>query len=137
MSALPDASILELYPDEINKLRLIIAKVNKKFMGKMDTIENISAIMSEIAGRCRDELNLEVVVDMTNLDLMGDGRTAFTSPQVVPIKRLTPEVFDFARARYETQQGFVDGQPGVITEDGRWVEPTKPVALGGAGVDLA
>lgn len=136
MSALPDASVLELYPDEINKLRLIIAKVNQKFMGKMDTIENISAIMSEIAGRCRDELNLEVVVDMTNLDLMGDGRTAYTSPQVVPIKRLVPEVFDFARARYETQQGFVDGQPGVITEDGRWVEPTKQIAVSG-GLDVA
>lgn len=133
MSVIPDASVLELYPDEINKLQLIIARVNHKFIGKYNTRENMVAIFTEIEGRCRDELNLEVICDVSDLDLAGDGKTVYSSPTVVPIKRLIPEVFDFARARYETQQGFVDGVPGVIKEDGSWAEPpSAPISMPGA-----
>lgn len=137
MSAIPDASVLELYPDEINKLQIIIAGVNRKFVGKMNTAENMTAIFTEIEGRCRDELNLEVVCDVSPMELANDGRTMYSSPVVTPIKRLIPEMFDFARARYETQQGFADGVPGKITEDGRWVDPGPgPISMPG-GVDVA
>lgn len=135
-SAIPDASVLELYPHEINGLKLILAGVSRKFTGKMGTVENLIALSNEVEDRCREELNLDVVCDPSQFALTGDGREAYLSPVAVPIARLTPEPFDFARARYETQQGFDDGVPGVITEDGRWVEPTKQIALPG-GVDVA
>ncbi|HEY6021172.1 MAG TPA: hypothetical protein VIY48_15085 [Candidatus Paceibacterota bacterium] len=136
MSAIPDASVLELYPDEINKLKLITAAVSRKYTGQTATVERLTALATEIEGRCRDELNLDVICDPTTVQLAGDGKTTYLSPTVSPIQRLVPEVFDFARARYETQQGFVDGVPGTITEDGRWVEPTKPISMSGA-VDVA
>jgi hypothetical protein len=135
VSAIPDASVLELYPDEINGLKLIMAAVTRKFIGKPNSQLNMVALGNEVEGRCRDELNLEVVCDISNMELDDHG-DPYSSPVLIPIKRLTPEAFDFARARYETQQGFADGNPGVITEDGRWVEPTKQIALPG-GVDVA
>lgn len=136
MSEIPDASVLELYPDEINKLKLITAAVSRKYTGQTATVERLTALATEIEGRCRDELNLDVICDPTTFELAGDGKTAYLSPTVAPIERLVPEAFDFARARYETQQGFVDGVPGVITEQGEWREPTKPVSMSGA-VDVA
>lgn len=133
VSSIPDASVLELYPDEMNKLKLIMARVSRKYLGLPNTLQNMASYQKEIVGRCRDEINLEVDFDAANME-MGDDGKMYSSPILTPIKRLTPEVFDFARARYETQQGFVDGNPGVITEDGRWVEPPKPVAMGGSDV---
>ena len=91
---------------------------------------------NEVEDRCQEELGLYVVVDPANVELAEDGVTTYLSPVAIPLYRLEPELFDFARARYETQQGFVDGVPGVITEDGRWVEPTKQIAMPG-GVDVA
>lgn len=135
-TAIPDASVLELYPHERNGMMLILAAVSRKFTGKMSTVENLVALSNEVEGRCRDELNLEVVCDPTNYELAGDGKTAYLSPVAIPIQRLTPEAFDFARARYETQQGFDDGVPGVIREDGSWSEPVKQIAMPGA-VDVA
>lgn len=134
-TAIPDASVLELYPDERNRLVLICTAVSRKFIGRMNTLENLVALANEIEDRCREELSLEVVCDPMNEELAEDGKTLYFSPSVTPIQRLTPEPFDFARARYETQQGFDDGVPGAITEDGRWIEPTKLIALpGGSGV---
>lgn len=134
MSEIADASVLELYPDEQNKLTLICTSVSRKFIGRMNTLENLVALSNEIEGRCRDELNLDVVVDPTTFKLDGNGQP-YTSPTVTVVQRLVPEAFDFARARYETQQGFVDGVPGVIKEDGRFVEPAKPILMpGGEGV---
>ena len=135
MTVIPDASVLELYPHEINGLKLIVAGVSRKFTGRMDTRENLIALAAEVEGRCRDELNLDVICDPTNYELDSNNKP-YLSPTVAPIQRLVPEAFDFSRARYETQQGFADGNPGVITEDGRWVEPTKPIAMPG-GVDVA
>jgi len=135
-TAIPDASVLELYPHEQNGIKLILAAVSRKFTGKPATKENLIALAREVEGRCEEELNLDVVCDPTNIDLMPDGKTTYISPIATPLSRLTPEPFDFARARYETQQGFVDGVPGAITEDGRWVEPTKQVVMPG-GVDVA
>lgn len=131
MSAIPDASVLELYPHERNGMMLILAAVSRKFTGKMSTAENLVALSNEVEGRCRDELNLEVFCDPTNYELAADGKTAYLSPVAVPIQRLTPEPFDFARARYETQQGFDDGVPGVIKDDGSFHEPVKQIALPG------
>lgn len=135
-STIPDASVLELYPHERNGIMLILAAVSRKFTGRMNTRENLVALASEVEGRCRDELNLDVLCDPTNIELAADGVTTYISPVATPIARLTPEIFDFARARYETQQGFDDGKPGVITEDGRLVEPTQQIATpsGGLGV---
>lgn len=135
MAEIADASILELYPDEQNRLVLIVTAVSRKFMGKMNTLENLVALSNEIEDRCREELNLDVVVDPTTFELDGSGNP-YISPTVAVVQRLIPEVFDFARARYETQQGFVDGVPGVITEDGRFIEPVKHIAMPG-GVDVA
>lgn len=135
MSEIPDASVLELYPDEINGLKLIIAAVSRKYTGKAGTKENLIALAQEVEGRCRDELNLEVICDPTSYDLDGNGNP-YLSPVVAPIQRLVPEPFDFARVQYETRQGFTDGVPGVITEDGRWVEPTKAISMPG-GSDVA
>lgn len=131
MTAIPDASVLELYPDEINKLKLITAAVSRKYTGLMGTKDRLIALATEIEGRCRDELNLDVICDPTTYQLAADGKTAYLSPTVSPVQRLVPEVFDFAKARYETQQGFADGVPGVITEDGQWREPTKQIAMPG------
>ncbi len=136
MSAIPDASVLELYPHERNGMMLILAAVSRKFTGKMNTIENLVALSNEVEGRCRDELNLEVVCDPTGYDLAGDGKTPYLSPVAVPIQRLTPEPFDFTRAQYEIRQGFDDGVPGVIKEDGSFHEPVKLIAMPGA-VDVA
>lgn len=133
-SAIPDASILELYPHEINGLKLVVAGVSRKFVGRWNTLENLVALSNEIEERCREELNLDVLCDFEwDLD---SNSNPYLAPKAIPISRLTPEAFDFARARYETQQGFDDGVPGVITEDGRWVEPTKQIAMPG-GVDVA
>lgn len=130
MAELADASVLELYPDEQNKLVIICTAVSRKFMGKYNTKDNLIALANEIEGRCRDELNLDVIVDPTTFEIGRDGQP-YTSPTVTVVQRLVPEIFDFAKARYETQQGFVDGNPGVITEDGRWVEPVKPIVMPG------
>lgn len=130
MSAIPDASVLELYPNEINGLKLIIASVSRKYTGKMGTKDNLVALAQEVEGRCRDELNLDVICDPTGYDL-DSGYKPYLSPVVTPIERLVPEAFDFARAQYEHQQGFADGNPGVITEDGRWIEPTKQISMPG------
>lgn len=136
MSAIPDASVLELYPHERNGIMLILAAVSRKYTGKMNTLENMVAMSNEVEGRCRDELNLEVVFDPNNIELAEDGKTTYIAPVAVPIQRLTPEAFDFSRARYETQQGFDDGVPGVIKEDGSFAEPVKQIAMPG-GVDVA
>jgi hypothetical protein len=117
-------------------MMLILAAVSGKFTGKMSTADNLVALSNEVEGRCRGELKLEVICDLTNYELAEDGKTAYLSPVAIPISRLTPEAFDFARARFETQQGFDDGVPGAITEDGRWVEPTKQIAMPG-GSDVA
>lgn len=130
-SAIPDASVLELYPHERNGLMLILAAVSRKYTGKMNTIENLVAMSNEIEGRCRDELNLDVLFDPSNIELAADGKTTYIAPVAIPLARLTPEAFDFARARYETQQGFDDGVPGVIKEDGSFAEPTKQIAMPG------
>jgi hypothetical protein len=135
-SAIPDASVLELYPHERNGMMLILAAVSRKFTGKMNTLENMVALSNEVEDRCREELNLEVICDPTNIELAANGRTPYISPVAVPIQRLTPEAFDFARARYETQHGFDDGVVGVIKEDGSFAEPVKSVAMPG-GVDVA
>lgn len=135
MSAIPDASVLELYPDEQNRLMLIVAAVSRKFTGKMSTLENLVALSNEIEDRCREELSLEVICDPTNYDLDSSGQP-FIAPVVAPIQRLVPEVFDFARAKYEIQHGFDDGVVGAIREDGSWKEPVVPVAMPGA-VDVA
>lgn len=130
-SAIPDASVLELYPHERNGIMLILAAVSRKYTGKPSTKENLIALAREVEGRCEDELGLDVLCDPTNVELAADGRTTYISPVATPVSRLTPEPFDFARARYETQQGFDDGVPGAITEDGRWTEPTKQIAMPG------
>jgi hypothetical protein len=135
-SAIPDASVLELYPHEQNGMMIILAAVSRKFTGKMSTVENLIALSNEVEGRCRDELNLDVVCDPTNIELAADGRTTYLAPVAIPIQRLTPEAFDFARAQYETRQGFSDGVPGVIKEDGSFHEPVKQIAMPG-GVDVA
>lgn len=135
-SVIPDASVLELYPHERNGLMLILAGVSRKYTGKPSTKENLIALAREVEGRCEEELNLDVICDPTNIELAADGKTTFLSPVAIPIARLTPEAFDFARARYETQQGFDDGVPGMIREDGSWAEPIKPIAMPGA-VDVA
>jgi len=135
-SAIPDASVLELYPHERNGIMIIIAAVSRKYTGKPATKENLIAMAREVEGRCEDELNLDVICDPTNVELAADGVTTYIAPLAIPIGRKIPEMFDFARARYETQQGFDDGVPGAITEDGRWVEPTKHIAMPG-GVDVA
>lgn len=135
MSEIADASVLELYPDEQNRLTLLVTAVSRKFLGKMNTRENLVALATEIEGRCRDELNLDVLCDPTTFKLDGNGNP-YTCPTVAVVQRLVPEIFDFARARYETQQGFVDGVPGVIHEDGSFHEPVKQIALPG-GVDVA
>jgi hypothetical protein len=127
---------LELYPDERNGMMLILTAVSRKFTGKMNTVENLVALSNEVEGRCRDELNLVVVCDPTNYELANDGKTVYLAPVATPIERLTPEPFDFARARYETQQGFDDGVPGVIKEDGSFHEPVKQISMPGA-VDVA
>ncbi len=134
-SAIPDASVLELYPHEVNGLKLITAAVSRKFTGRMSTRENLVALAQEIEGRCRDELNLDVICDPTTYDLDGNGNL-YISPTVAPVQRLTPEAFDFGRAQYETQQGFADGVPGVVKEDGSLHEPVKQIALPG-GKDVA
>lgn len=136
MSAIPDASVLELYPHERNGMMLILAAVSRRFTGKMSTVDNLIALANEVEGRCQDELNLEVICDPTNVELAEDGKTTYIAPVAVPIRRLTPEAFDFSRAQYETQQGFDDGNAGVIREDGSWTEPVKQIALPG-GVDVA
>jgi len=130
VTEIADASVLELYPDEQNKLVLICTAVSRKFLGRFNTRDNLIALATEIEGRCRDELNLDVIVDPTTFEIGSDGKP-YTSPTVTVVQRLVPEVFDFAKARYETQQGFVDGVPGVITEDGRFVEPAKQIAMPG------
>jgi len=135
-SVIPDASVLELYPHERNGIMIILAAVSRKYTGRMNTLENLVAMSNEVEGRCRDELNLDVVCDPSNIELAEDGKTTYISPVAIPLARLTPEVFDFARARYETQQGFDDGVPGVIKEDGSFVEPIKQIAMPG-GVDVA
>jgi len=135
-TAIPDASVLELYPHERNGIMIILAAVSRKFTGKPATKDNLVAMANEVEGRCRDELNLDVMVDPTNYELADDGRTAYLAPVAVPIARLTPEAFDFSRARYETQQGFDDGVPGVIKEDGSFAEPVKQIAMPG-GQDVA
>lgn len=135
-SAIPDASVLELYPHEQNGIMIILAAVSRKFTGKMNTADNLIALAQEVEGRCRDELNLEVICDPTNIELAEDEKTTYISPVCTPISRLTPEAFDFSRARYEVQQGFVDGKPGVITEDGRFVEPTQQIATPSGGVSV-
>ncbi len=134
-TAIPDASVLELYPHEQNGMMLILAAVSRKFTGKPASKENLIALAREVEGRCEDELNLDVLCDPTHVDLDKSGNP-YISPVATPIARLTPEVFDFARARYETQQGFVDGVPGVIKEDGSWAEPTKQILMPG-GTDVA
>lgn len=134
-TVIPDASVLELYPDEINKLKLITAAVSRKFTGKPATIERLVALAAEIEDRCREEMNLDVICDPTAFELDGNNN-AYIAPTVAPIQRLVPEAFDFARAKYETQQGFSDGVVGAIREDGSWTEPVKPIAMSGA-VDVA
>lgn len=132
MSEIADASVLELYPDEHNRVTLICTSVSRKFIGKYDTLENLVALSNEIEDRCREELNLDVVCDPTTFKLDRDGNP-YRCPTVTVVQRLVPEVFDFARARYETQQGFADGVPGVIKEDGSFAEPVKQIAMPGGG----
>ena len=135
VSGIPDASVLELYPDEKNRLVSIVTAVSRKFLGLQNTQLNMISLGNEVEGRCRDELNLEVVCDISNMELDDNGKP-YSSPVVIPIRRLVPEAFDFARAQYETQQGFDDGVPGAIREDGSWTEPVKPIVMPG-GVDVA
>ncbi len=136
MSAIPDASVLELYPHERNGIMLILAAVSRKYTGKPSTKENLIALAREVEGRCEDELNLDVICDPTNIELAADGKTTYISPTATPVGRLVPDAFDFSRARYETQHGFDDGVVGAITENGAWKEPVAPVAMPG-GVDVA
>lgn len=136
-SVIPDASVLELYPHERNGLMLILAAVSRKYTGKLGTKENLIALAREVEGRCEDELKLDVICDPTTYKLADDGKTVYLAPTATPVGRLTPEPFDFARARHETQNGFDDGVVGSIKEDGSWAEPTKQIATPSGGLSVA
>lgn len=124
---------LELYPDEVNRLKLICIEVNRKFIGKYNTLENMLAYGREVEGRCKDELGLVVDCDISAMK-MGDDGEWYSCPEVMPIRRINPEAFDHEKAKREIQSGFADGVPGVITEDGRFVEPNLRIPV--KGVEL-
>lgn len=122
---------LELHPDEHNRLVLLWAAMQRKYMGLPDTATNLLALANEFEGRARDEIQLVVVVDIANMEMGDDGRM-YVSPIVTPIKRVEDLPFDFERSKYEEQNGFRDGVPGKFDTNGRWTEPSKPVGQAGA-----
>lgn len=121
---------IELYPHEINGVRLIWAHLQRKYGGLVGNRENLLALASEARGRFLDELNLNIHVDISNMEMDGQGSYMMV-PEITVIGRVTPEAFDFARAQYEVQHGFADGVVGSIKEDGTLAEPTANIAVSG------
>jgi hypothetical protein len=117
-------SDLELYPSEKNGAVILWADLQRKYGEKPNTKENLIQFANEAEDRFKRECGLVVEVDVSNMEQANNGDLV-PSPIINILDRIEKQDFDFERAQFETRQGYADGRPGVITEDGRWREPDK------------
>lgn len=117
-------SELELYPSERNDAVILWADLQRKYGEKSNTKENLIQLANEAEDRFKKEIGLLVEVDVSNMEQANNGDLVL-SPIINILDRVEKQDFDFERAQFEHKQGYFDGKPGVITEDGRWKEPDK------------
>ena len=115
---------MELYPSEKNDAVILWADLQRKYGERPNTRENLLQLANEAEDRFKREVGLVVEVDVSNMEPSNNGEWV-PSPIINITDRCEKQDFDFDRAIFETQQGYADGKPGVIKEDGRWVEPDK------------
>lgn len=123
-SQIEDHDVKELYPDEFNSLKMIMAQVQGKYASKYAT-EDIQAQMSlEIQHRLAEELGLLCAIEWTPTDVVQmDGETRPVLTPNITITGRTEEIeIDHDRIRAEVQQGYMDGKVGSLDEHGNWKE---------------
>lgn len=115
---------LELYPSEINELKIAMAQLQREFSDKPDTKENLLALKArgeEIFNRA----GFVVQIDVSTIDLAADNSIIHT-PTIELIDRVKPEEFhDHERHAAEVQAGLADGIVGGIDQHGNMTEPNK------------
>lgn len=123
-SQIEDHDIKELYPDEFNELKIIMAQVQGKYASAYAT-EDVQERMSlEIQHRLSEEMGLLCAIEWTPTDVVQmDGETRPVLTPTVTVTGRTSEVeIDHDRIRSEVQQGYMDGKVGSIDEHGTWRE---------------
>lgn len=115
-------SDVELYPDERNKIISAWAEIQRKYMSRENTRQNLISLAEEAEGRFR-ELGFRVVVDISNLEVT-DRNEVIYSPIISIEGRVTPEVFghDHEKHAVQIQDGLYDGKAGTVTPDGKLKE---------------
>lgn len=120
---LDQAETIELYPHEMNEVKILWADLQRKYGERPGTPQNMKALKDEAEDRFYG-LGLRAAVDTANLTCDDDGNLIM-QPVIQIVGRVEKHEFEFQRAMRETQLGFSDGKPGTITDDGRFVEPQK------------
>ncbi len=117
---------VRLYPDEQNRVMILWADLSRKHSKKLDSDKALENFAEETVQRFASEVGLRVHVETDNWEMTEHG--LIRSPQISIMGRIEPEQeFDHDRMRVEVQEGLVDGVPGVIKEDGRFTDRSRPL----------
>lgn len=109
---------IELYPSEMNELKVISAKLQNKFGFKKMTDRVKHDFTQEVEGEF-EKIGLRVRVTWT-VDVSGDSDSdLFHIPTISVVGRTEREKeTDFDRIQNEIVAGELDGETGFIREDG-------------------
>lgn len=113
----------QLYPSEEQLIASHWEQIQKKWMGRPDTKENLHAMANETENRMK-EIGFLVEVDIANMEFVGDQYLA--SPVIYIVGRVKNEKgHDHEKHAHEVQSGLQDGKAYGVDEHGRVVEPKK------------
>ena len=120
----------EPYPDELQKIAIVMAKLSNAF--DFSHFNETNKSIFEIAAHEEfASIGIEIRVNWQQIhekhDLVQEVPTGVWLPGIEPIGRVKKESeTDHERVQWGTVKGLVDGQPGYIREDGsRHEEPRK------------
>lgn len=121
---------IELYPEEQNRIVSTLTALQRKWMGKPDTVENLRAMTSEAEQRL-EEQGFKAIVSFDRLGLGGDGNY-YRAPEVTVVDRIKVESgHDHERHAWEVQTGLLDGRTGVLGPDGKLKDPSRKLIIPG------